>query len=175
MRNLFRRSLTAYVTVPQYNKFFREIGYDKEATIAPLPGAARLHHAQAQDFVGAVREPPLRKTCEIVDRAVREPPLLQYHGRVLEPHPPGSLPSLLVSGLSGCAEDNSCLPLAPTCTGAGGCGSRGGYFSTTLPRYPQFSPSPSFTKTLTRKAPAGAGMDLSSRTTSRGSTACKVA
>jgi len=34
VRNLFRRSLTAYVTVPQYNKFFREIGYDKEATIA---------------------------------------------------------------------------------------------------------------------------------------------
>ena len=34
VRTLFRRSLTAYVTVPQYNKFFREIGYDKEATIA---------------------------------------------------------------------------------------------------------------------------------------------
>jgi probable F420-dependent oxidoreductase len=33
-RSLFRRSLTAYVTVPQYNKFFREIGYDKEAGIA---------------------------------------------------------------------------------------------------------------------------------------------
>lgn len=33
-RTLFRRSLTAYVAVPQYNKFFREIGYDKEATIA---------------------------------------------------------------------------------------------------------------------------------------------
>ena len=33
-RNLFRRSLTAYVTVPQYNQFFREIGYDREATIA---------------------------------------------------------------------------------------------------------------------------------------------
>src|SRR5260370_3616578 len=33
-RSLFRRSLTAYVTVPQYNKFFREIGYDKEATVA---------------------------------------------------------------------------------------------------------------------------------------------
>ena len=33
-RTLFRRSLTAYVTVPQYNKFFREIGYEKEATIA---------------------------------------------------------------------------------------------------------------------------------------------
>ncbi len=33
-RNLFRRSLTAYVTVPQYNKFFREIGYENEAAIA---------------------------------------------------------------------------------------------------------------------------------------------
>jgi probable F420-dependent oxidoreductase len=33
-RTLFRRSLTAYVTVPQYNKFFREIGYDREATVA---------------------------------------------------------------------------------------------------------------------------------------------
>src|ERR1700722_16593316 len=33
-RTLFRRSLTAYVTVPQYNKFFREIGYEKEAMIA---------------------------------------------------------------------------------------------------------------------------------------------
>jgi probable F420-dependent oxidoreductase len=33
-RTLFRRSLTAYVTVPQYNKFFREIGYDKEASVA---------------------------------------------------------------------------------------------------------------------------------------------
>ncbi len=33
-RNLFRRSLTAYVTVPQYNQFFREIGYEKEATSA---------------------------------------------------------------------------------------------------------------------------------------------
>ena len=33
-RTLFRRSLTAYVTVPQYNKFFREIGYEKEATVA---------------------------------------------------------------------------------------------------------------------------------------------
>jgi len=31
VRNLFRRSLTAYVTVPQYNKFFQEIGYQKEA------------------------------------------------------------------------------------------------------------------------------------------------
>ena len=34
IRSAFRRSLTAYVTVPQYNKFFREIGYDKEAEIA---------------------------------------------------------------------------------------------------------------------------------------------
>ncbi len=34
VRSLFRRSLTAYVTVPQYNKFFREIGYEKEAGIA---------------------------------------------------------------------------------------------------------------------------------------------
>ncbi len=34
VRALFRRSLTAYVTVPQYNKFFREIGYAKEAQIA---------------------------------------------------------------------------------------------------------------------------------------------
>jgi probable F420-dependent oxidoreductase len=34
VRSLFRRSLTAYVTVPQYNKFFREIGYQKEAQIA---------------------------------------------------------------------------------------------------------------------------------------------
>ena len=33
-RTLFRRSLTAYVAVPQYNNFFREIGYEKEATIA---------------------------------------------------------------------------------------------------------------------------------------------
>jgi probable F420-dependent oxidoreductase len=33
-RTLFRRALTAYVTVPQYNKFFREIGYDKEAATA---------------------------------------------------------------------------------------------------------------------------------------------
>jgi probable F420-dependent oxidoreductase len=32
--NMFRRSLTAYVTVPQYNKFFREIGYEREAGIA---------------------------------------------------------------------------------------------------------------------------------------------
>jgi len=34
VRSLFRRSLTAYVTVPQYNKFFREIGYEKEAGTA---------------------------------------------------------------------------------------------------------------------------------------------
>jgi probable F420-dependent oxidoreductase len=33
-RSIFRRALTAYVTVPQYNKFFREIGYDKEAGTA---------------------------------------------------------------------------------------------------------------------------------------------
>ena len=33
-RTLFRRALTAYVTVPQYNNFFREIGYDKEAGTA---------------------------------------------------------------------------------------------------------------------------------------------
>jgi probable F420-dependent oxidoreductase len=33
-RTLFRRSLTAYVTVPQYNKFFREIGYENEAGAA---------------------------------------------------------------------------------------------------------------------------------------------
>jgi probable F420-dependent oxidoreductase len=29
--SLLRRSLTSYVTVPQYNKFFREIGYENEA------------------------------------------------------------------------------------------------------------------------------------------------
>jgi probable F420-dependent oxidoreductase len=33
-RALFRRSLTAYVTVPQYNKFFRQIGYENEAGVA---------------------------------------------------------------------------------------------------------------------------------------------
>lgn len=33
-RTLFRRALTAYVTVPQYNNFFREIGYEKEAKTA---------------------------------------------------------------------------------------------------------------------------------------------
>jgi probable F420-dependent oxidoreductase len=33
-RTLFRRALTAYVTVPQYNNFFREIGYEKEAATA---------------------------------------------------------------------------------------------------------------------------------------------
>ena len=32
--NLYRRALTAYVTVPQYNKFFREIGYEREASKA---------------------------------------------------------------------------------------------------------------------------------------------
>ena len=31
---LMRRALTAYLTVPQYNKFFREIGYDNEAQLA---------------------------------------------------------------------------------------------------------------------------------------------
>jgi probable F420-dependent oxidoreductase len=34
VRENLRRELTAYVTVPQYNKFFREIGYDKEAATA---------------------------------------------------------------------------------------------------------------------------------------------
>ncbi len=34
VRTLFRRSLTAYVTVPQYNKFFREIGFENEAQVA---------------------------------------------------------------------------------------------------------------------------------------------
>lgn len=34
IRAAFRRSLTAYVTVPQYNKFFREIGYANEAEVA---------------------------------------------------------------------------------------------------------------------------------------------
>jgi probable F420-dependent oxidoreductase len=33
-RALFRRSLTAYLTVPQYNKFFRQIGYENEAGVA---------------------------------------------------------------------------------------------------------------------------------------------
>ncbi len=33
-RALFKRSLTAYVTVPQYNKFFQEIGYANEAGAA---------------------------------------------------------------------------------------------------------------------------------------------
>jgi len=31
VRPLMRRALTAYVTVPQYNKFFQEIGYEAEA------------------------------------------------------------------------------------------------------------------------------------------------
>ena len=31
---MFRRALTAYVTVAQYNKFFKEIGYEKEAGVA---------------------------------------------------------------------------------------------------------------------------------------------
>ncbi|HEY6419651.1 MAG TPA: LLM class F420-dependent oxidoreductase [Candidatus Binataceae bacterium] len=34
IRSALRRSLTAYVTVPQYNKFFHEIGYAREAEIA---------------------------------------------------------------------------------------------------------------------------------------------
>lgn len=34
VRSLFKRSLTAYVTVPQYNKFFREIGYEDAAATA---------------------------------------------------------------------------------------------------------------------------------------------
>jgi probable F420-dependent oxidoreductase len=34
VRALFKRALTAYVTVPQYNNFFKEIGYENEATTA---------------------------------------------------------------------------------------------------------------------------------------------
>jgi probable F420-dependent oxidoreductase len=34
VRENLRRELTAYVTVPQYNKFFREIGYENEAHVA---------------------------------------------------------------------------------------------------------------------------------------------
>jgi len=34
VRENLRRELTAYVTVPQYNKFFREIGYENEARAA---------------------------------------------------------------------------------------------------------------------------------------------
>lgn len=34
VRQNLRRELTAYVTVPQYNKFFREIGFDNEARVA---------------------------------------------------------------------------------------------------------------------------------------------
>jgi len=34
VRTIFKRSLTAYVTVPQYNKFFREIGFENEAGTA---------------------------------------------------------------------------------------------------------------------------------------------
>jgi probable F420-dependent oxidoreductase len=34
VRENLRRELTAYVTVPQYNKFFREIGFDNEARVA---------------------------------------------------------------------------------------------------------------------------------------------
>ncbi len=34
VRTMLRRSLTAYVTVPQYNKFFGEMGYENEARAA---------------------------------------------------------------------------------------------------------------------------------------------
>ena len=34
LRAELRRHLTAYMTVPQYNNFFREIGFDREATTA---------------------------------------------------------------------------------------------------------------------------------------------
>jgi alkanesulfonate monooxygenase SsuD/methylene tetrahydromethanopterin reductase-like flavin-dependent oxidoreductase (luciferase family) len=34
VRAMFKRALTAYVTVPQYNNFFKEIGYEHEATTA---------------------------------------------------------------------------------------------------------------------------------------------
>ncbi len=34
VRAMFRRALTAYLTVPQYNAFFKEIGYESEASIA---------------------------------------------------------------------------------------------------------------------------------------------
>lgn len=34
VRENLRRELTAYVTVPQYNKFFREIGFENEARVA---------------------------------------------------------------------------------------------------------------------------------------------
>jgi probable F420-dependent oxidoreductase len=34
VRSLFKRSLTAYVTAPGYNQFFREIGYEAEAATA---------------------------------------------------------------------------------------------------------------------------------------------
>ncbi|HTT76897.1 MAG TPA: LLM class F420-dependent oxidoreductase [Candidatus Binataceae bacterium] len=34
VRERLRRELTAYVTVPQYNKYFREIGYENEAAVA---------------------------------------------------------------------------------------------------------------------------------------------
>jgi probable F420-dependent oxidoreductase len=34
VRTIMKRSLTAYVTVPQYNKFFREIGFENEAGTA---------------------------------------------------------------------------------------------------------------------------------------------
>ncbi|MGA2408903.1 MAG: LLM class flavin-dependent oxidoreductase [Candidatus Binataceae bacterium] len=34
VRERLRRELTAYVTVPQYNRYFREIGYENEAAVA---------------------------------------------------------------------------------------------------------------------------------------------
>ncbi|HUN60149.1 MAG TPA: LLM class flavin-dependent oxidoreductase [Candidatus Binataceae bacterium] len=34
VRERLRRELTAYVTVPQYNQYFREIGYENEAAVA---------------------------------------------------------------------------------------------------------------------------------------------
>jgi alkanesulfonate monooxygenase SsuD/methylene tetrahydromethanopterin reductase-like flavin-dependent oxidoreductase (luciferase family) len=34
LRGELRRHLTAYMTVPQYNNFFREIGFEREATAA---------------------------------------------------------------------------------------------------------------------------------------------
>jgi alkanesulfonate monooxygenase SsuD/methylene tetrahydromethanopterin reductase-like flavin-dependent oxidoreductase (luciferase family) len=34
LRAELRRHLTAYMTVPQYNNFFREIGFEREATTA---------------------------------------------------------------------------------------------------------------------------------------------
>ena len=48
------------------------------------------------------------------------------------------------------------------------------YFRITFPRNPRFSPFASRTQTLIRKVCAGSATALSSRTTSRGSTACSV-